>query len=390
VRRLRRGQDKILRRKLAPAFAQKKKTSFWSTVKSLNKQRAGSKVQTIDGISGENDIADLMASNLKKILNTHSVASRDSLSSCFNSSLSMSQLADTCVVEDEFIDAIGCLKPHKSDASGISTELLKHGTPVVSEIIADLFTAILTHGYMPKCFRDSVLVPIPKSGKNLSLSDNYRPISLASSLSKILEHIILDKYSHYLLSNQLQFGFKSGSSTSLCTGLVKNIVSRYIFNGSTVLGCFLDASKAFDLVDHGKLFSKLQHRGLPTPILRFLVNWYSLQEMRVRWGGCLSEPFGVSNGVRQGGVLSPVLFAVYLDGLLEELSDSGVGCYWGHMFAGALCYADDITMAPCLCLLLDGCWIFAVYMLMIMVCCSMLVKLGLFVFVLAKTVAFYH
>ena len=229
---------------------------------------------------------------------------------------------------------------------------------------------------MPKCFRDSVLVPIPKSGKNLSISDNYHPISLASSLSKILYLIILDKYSHYLLSNQLQFGFKSGSSTSLCTGLVNNIVSRYIFNGSTVLGFFLDASKAFDLVDHGKLFSKLQHRGLPTPILRFLVNWYSLQEMRVRWGDCFSEPFGVS----KGGVLSPVLFAVYLDGLLEEFSDSGVGCYWGHMFAGALCHVR---------LLLDGCWIFAVYMLMIMVCWPMLVKLSLFVFVLAKTVAFF-
>ena len=156
---------------------------------------------------------------------------------------------------------------YKSDASGISTEVLKHATPVVSEIIADLFTAILRHGYMPKCFRDSVLVPIPKSGKNLSISDNYQSISLASSLSKIMEHIILDKFSHYLHSNQLQFGFKSGSSTSLCTGLVINIVSRYISNGSTVLGCFLDASKAFDLVDHGKLFSKLQHRGLPTPIL---------------------------------------------------------------------------------------------------------------------------
>ena len=63
-----------------------------------------------------------------------------------NSSLSMSQLADICVVEDEVIDAIGCLKPHKSDTSGISTELLKDATPVVSEIIADLFTAIIRHG----------------------------------------------------------------------------------------------------------------------------------------------------------------------------------------------------------------------------------------------------
>ena len=114
---------------------------------------------------------------------------------------------------------------------------------------------------------------------------------------------------------------------------------------SSVYGCFLDA---FDLVDHGKLFTKLCHRGLPSPILRLLINWCRLQEFRVRWGDCYSEPFGISNGVRQGGVLSPVIFAVYLDGLLEELSESGVGCYWGHLFAGALCYAVDLVLlAPC-------------------------------------------
>ena len=196
---------------------------------------------------------------------------------------------------------------------------------------------------MPKCLRDSVLLP---SGKNLSISDSYGPISLATNLSEVLEHIILAKCSQYLVSNQLQFGFKSGSSSSLCTALVKNIVSRYIFNSSSVYRCFLDALN--DLVDNGKLFTELCHRGLPSPILRILINWYSLQEFRVRWGDCYSEPLGVSNGVRQGGVLSPVLFAVYLDGLLEELSESGVGCYWGHMFAGALCYADDLVLlAPC-------------------------------------------
>ena len=89
-------------------------------------------------------------------------------------------------------------------------------------------------------------------------------------------------------------------------------------------------------------------KGLPPPIVRFLVNWYSLQRLKVRWGSSISDPFHVSNGVRQGGVLSPALFGVYLDGLLEELSESGVGCYWGHMFAGALCYADDpVLLAPC-------------------------------------------
>ena len=134
-------------------------------------------------------------------------------------------------------------------------------------------------------------------------------------------------------------------STSLCTGVVKNVISRYIHNGSSVLGCFLDASKAFDMVDHGKLFHKLLERGLPPPILRFISCWYQSQQMRVKWASAPSDGFGVSNGVRQGSVLSLVLFAVYLDGLLVELSSSGVGCYW---FAGSFCYADDIVLlAPC-------------------------------------------
>ena len=66
--------------------------------------------------------------------------------------------------------------------------------------------------------------------------------------------------------------------------------------------------------------------------------------MCVRWGRSLSRSFCVSNGVRQGSVLSPVLFSVYLDSLLDRLADSSVGCYWGHQFAGALCYADDLVL----------------------------------------------
>ena len=67
---------------------------------------------------------------------------------------------------------------------------------------------------------------------------------------------------------------------------------------------FLDASKAFDLVDHGKHFSKLLQRGLPYPIVRFVVYWYSAQRLKVRWGNSLLNTIGVSNGVRQGSVLS--------------------------------------------------------------------------------------
>ena len=64
---------------------------------------------------------------------------------------------------------------------------------------------------------------------------------------------------------------------------------------------------------------------------------------------CLSQGFNLSNGVRQGGILSPFLFAVYLEGLIEELSNSGDGCYWGSLFAGAVVYADDVVLLAQVC-----------------------------------------
>ena len=122
------------------------------------------------------------------------------------------------------------------------------------------------------------------------------------------------------------------------------VVSRYI---NRVLGCFLDASKAFDRVDHGPLFQKLEERGLPPVILS--LSWYRSQKMRIQWNNvCFSDSFTVANGVRQGGVLSPFLFAVYLDSLLCGLSLSAVGCYWRWMFAGVFCFADNVVLlAPC-------------------------------------------
>ena len=111
-----------------------------------------------------------------------------------------------------------------------------------------------------------------------------------------------------------------------------------------MFGCFLDASKAFDCVDHHALFQKLLRRNLPPVVVRLLLFWYQQQSVQVRWQSTLSEPFGVSNGVRQGGVLLPILFTVYIDDLLLDLHQLGVGCFWKQHFVGALCYADDVAL----------------------------------------------
>ena len=116
---------------------------------------------------------------------------------------------------------IGCTKEHNRQSLG------EYGNSIIgkfkstfcqglSESLTAFFTAILRHG---KCLRDCVLVPIRKGGRDASSSENYRPIALASSISILLEHIIFDKYSSFLYSHPLQFGFKAGSSTTLCTGL---------------------------------------------------------------------------------------------------------------------------------------------------------------------------
>ena len=94
--------------------------------------------------------------------------------------------------------------------------------------------------------------------------------------------------------------------------------------------------------------SYVLQRRTPSFLVRFLISWYSSQSCCVSWDGASSDSFNVSNGVRQGGVLSPVLFTIYMDMLLNKLKKCGVGCYWDGLFVGALCYADDlILLAPC-------------------------------------------
>ena len=217
------------------------------------------------------------------------------------------------------------LKLGKSDYAFLSSDHLRNDSAVIATPLAAYFTSILRHGYMPNVLRDCVVIPIPKGLKDPSCSSNYRGIGIASTLSKVLEGVILHKYSEFFTSSDLQFGFKSGYSTTMCTGLIKTTISHYINCHSVVYGCFFDASKAFDLVDRKLLFSYLYYdRGHPPTVIR----WYKHQSMCIRWNGAVSEPFCVSNGVRQGGVLSPVLFSVYINGLLCTLQESGVGCHF--------------------------------------------------------------
>ena len=121
----------------------------------------------------------------------------------------------------------------------------------------------------------------------------------------------------------------------------------------------LDASKAFDRVNHSKLFDTLVKRGVPLYIIRIIRFWYTSQTMYVRWNNDMSTWFKVTNGVRQGGILSPYLFCVYADELSRMLNNVNAGCFVGASLVNHLMYADDLVfLAPSaagLSLLLSAC-----------------------------------
>ena len=114
---------------------------------------------------------------------------------------------------------------------------------------------------------------------------------------------------------------------------------------SNVYSCLLDDSKAFDKVHYGKLFHILLNRKVPFCIIRLLMDSFERQRARVMWNSHVSDYFSISNGVKQGGVISPVLFNLYLDNLLISLKQSGLGCHINGTYMSVLGYADDITLA---------------------------------------------
>ena len=100
----------------------------------------------------------------------------------------------------------------------------------------------------------------------------------------------------------------------------------------------------YTMLHYGKLFSLLMSKGLPNVVVRFILDGYIRQSACIQWEGVKSRSFNTFNGVKQGGVISPILFSIYYDELITRLSSSRYGCLSSGKFVGALSHADDITL----------------------------------------------
>jgi len=169
-------------------------------------------------------------------------------------------------------------------------------------------------------------------------------VSISPVISKVLEHCILDRYEFLFETCDNQFGFKKRLGCRDAVYTFRCVVDYYVSCGSTVNVGALDLSKAFDKMNHHGLFIKLMERRIPDNLLRFLENWFSLGVTCVKWESFMSDFFVLSSSIRQGGVLSPYLFVVYIDSVIMKVAASNVGCHIKWICINILIYADDILL----------------------------------------------
>ena len=338
--------------------------SYWKSSKAIRKNNFNC-TNVVDGVEGGSNIANLFKDKYECLFNSVKSSHDEHNSMVTQLELDVEQNCikdETCKVSEcvhchlisssDVLRAITKLKTDKVNDNGlVYSNNFIHGTDMMNQYLSIPYTSMVFHGFCPPSFICANIIPIPKGSKvNLSNSDKYRSIAISSLLGKILDHIIIERQSEALKTSHYQYGFKPNSSTVLCSTMVNETVQYYTENGGKpVYVLLLDASKAFDKVAFNVLFNELRNRSMCPRITKLLYYMYTNQVCTVKWNNELSDCFNVSNGVKQGGVISPLLFSCYIDNLFSQLQHSGLGCHVGLSYAGAFGYADDIALlAPSL------------------------------------------
>jgi hypothetical protein len=217
---------------------------------------------------------------------------------------------------------------------GIPAKLLKETASVIAPSLCKLFNKSLRTGEMPRDWKLANMVPIYKKNEREHV-ENYRPISLLSVISKVLERCILNNIKDQLCKSipACQHGYLTGKScvTNLLEAL--DHVGSLLDHGEQIDLVYLDMSKAFDMVSHNRLIQKLYKAGFSGNLLKWFRSYLSERRQRVTVMGATSDELPVTSGVPQGSILGPVFFLLYVSDLPKSISNSR-----------ATMYADDIKM----------------------------------------------
>lgn len=229
--------------------------------------------------------------------------------------------------------ALLSLDIHKSSGpDGIPSIVLKTCAPELAPVLTRLFRLSYSSGVVPNSWKTALVHPIPKKGDRSDPS-NYRPIAITSLFSKTMESIVNCQLLQYLEDHQLlndrQYGFRRGRSAGDLLVYLSHRWAQAIETKGEALAVSLDIAKAFDRVWHKALLSKLPSYGLPVKLCNWVTSFLAGRSMRVVVDGACSDSKSVNAGVPQGCVLSPTLFLLHINDMLQSGSIH--------------CYADDST-----------------------------------------------
>ena len=348
IRYVKNNEEYIVKSNIALSLKNKSFNEFWDVIRKMNLNKV-SLPSMVDNVVGEEKISVLFKEKYEELYSLPN-DSDDDICSKLNREIRSKCMLSKCnythnINVASVIKAAKKLKQNKNDIFYISSNHIIYGSFELFNILSNIFNLLLTHGISNVKLNKSMLVPIPKNNrKSLVNSSNYRAIALSSIIGKLFEYIILDIIQSNIYLNPNQFGYRSNVSTSHCSFVINNTIQYFRNNNSNVYCLFLDATKAFDMVKHDKLFQSLLEMNVCPLFARLILKMYEMSEAYVRWNKSKSSSFKVERGVKQGAVLSPLLFSIYLNSLLELLNRSGYGCYMGGRSCNVFAYADDIVV----------------------------------------------